>query len=194
MGVCLPPKSKFTEEEIISAALTIVERDGIDGLTARELGKSLGSSARPIFTVYDSMDEVRQGVIAAAKSVYASFVEKGLTERPAFKGVGKAYIEFATKRPKLFGLLFMRTDGSAPTVDSVLDMIDESAPRILQSVIDEYALDEKSAKRLYTHLWLYTHGIATLIATGVCKFSESEISDMLTDVFIGLLVKIKSGK
>ena len=190
----MPPKSKFTEEEIISAALAIVERDGIDGLTARELGKSLGSSARPIFTVYDSMDEVRRGVIAAAKSVYASFVEKGLTERPAFKGVGKAYIEFATKRPKLFGLLFMRTDGSAPPVDSVLDMIDESAPRILQSVIDEYALDEKSAKRLYTHLWLYTHGIATLIATGVCKFSETEISDMLTDVFIGLLVKIKSGK
>ena len=51
----MPPKSKFTEEEIISAALAIVERDGIDGLTARELGKSLGSSARPIFTVYDSI-------------------------------------------------------------------------------------------------------------------------------------------
>ena len=40
----MPPKPKFTREQIIGYALNIVERDGIKALTARELGKE---SERP---------------------------------------------------------------------------------------------------------------------------------------------------
>lgn len=54
----MPPKPKFTREQIIGYALNIVERDGIKALTARELGKEMGSSARPIFTVFKNMDEL----------------------------------------------------------------------------------------------------------------------------------------
>ena len=43
--------------------------------------------------------------------------------------------------------------------------------------------------KLYTHMWIYSHGIAVLLATEMCTFSESEISDMLTSVFVGLLKK-----
>lgn len=34
----MPPKPKFSKEEIIDAALDIVSRDGVAALTARELG------------------------------------------------------------------------------------------------------------------------------------------------------------
>lgn len=54
----VPPKAKFTKDEIVSAGLEIVRRDGLEALTARELGNALGSSARPIFTVFNNMDEV----------------------------------------------------------------------------------------------------------------------------------------
>ena len=47
----MPPKAKFTKEEITEAALNIVQTNGFEALTARELGTRLGSSARPIFTV-----------------------------------------------------------------------------------------------------------------------------------------------
>lgn len=39
----MPPKPRFTREEIV-AALDIVSRKGIEALTARELGETLGSS------------------------------------------------------------------------------------------------------------------------------------------------------
>ena len=104
----MPPKAKFTKDEILNTALSITEESGIDAVTARELGKRLGSSARPIFTVFESMDEIKHSVILKAKELYGKYVETGLKMQPAFKGVGVAYIRFATEKPKLFKLLFMR--------------------------------------------------------------------------------------
>jgi len=48
----VPPKAKFTKEEIVATALAIVKEQGIEALTARSLAKELDSSARPIFTVF----------------------------------------------------------------------------------------------------------------------------------------------
>lgn len=62
----MPPKAKFTKEEIIKATLGIVRNEGFRTLTARALGAKLGSSARPIFTVFHSMEEVQQAVVDAA--------------------------------------------------------------------------------------------------------------------------------
>ena len=55
----MPPKAKFTREEVISAALEIVRANGEEALTARSLGEKLGSSARPVFTLFDSMEEIK---------------------------------------------------------------------------------------------------------------------------------------
>ena len=63
----MPPKPKFTKEEIVQTALDIVSRKGVEALTAKELGDALGSSARPIFTVFRSMKEVQDEVRQAAK-------------------------------------------------------------------------------------------------------------------------------
>lgn len=75
-GSTMPPKAKFTKEEIVEAALNIVREDGISNLTARALGSELGSSARPIFTVFQNMDEVQQAVIDSAKQLYADYIQK----------------------------------------------------------------------------------------------------------------------
>ena len=41
----MPPKYKFTREQIIAAALTLTKEHGISGLTARGVAAKLGSSA-----------------------------------------------------------------------------------------------------------------------------------------------------
>lgn len=181
----MPPKAKFTREQIVSVALRLTEREGASALTARTLGRELGSSARPVFTVFDGMDEVQAAVKAAAQSLYAGYVENGLRESIAFKGVGTAYIKFAAEHTELFKLLFMSGRGEA-VIAGVLDAIDGCAEKIRGSIIEGYGVSRDIAEKLYVHLWIYTHGIATLIATGVCKFSEGEISEMMTVVFKGV--------
>lgn len=190
----MPPKCKFTRSEIIQAALDIARTEGISYITARALGTKLGSSSKPIFSVFDNMEEVQTEVKKAAKALYAEYVKRGLGEKSAFKGVGIQYILFAIKEPKLFQLLFMSEQHQKPTVANVLPVIDENYPEILLSVQNSYALQKNDAEKLYRHLWIYTHGIAVLCATNLCTFTPEEMSKMLTEVCISVLNEIKGGK
>ncbi len=183
----MPPKAKFTRDEIIEAALSIVKTEGFEALTSRALGKHLGSSARPVFTVFQSMDEIQQAVIESAKALYKEYVDQGLTWEHPFKGVGTQYILFSVKEPKLFQLLFMTEQPQVPDLSGVLPLIEESYGEILLSIQNDYGISEQSAQRLYHHLWIYTHGIATLCATKMCRFTGEEISNMITEVCMSIL-------
>ena len=66
----MPPKAKFTKNEIVEAAMQIVREQGLEAVTSRELGKRLGSSACPIFTVFSNMEEVKSEIIIEAKEIY----------------------------------------------------------------------------------------------------------------------------
>ena len=187
----MPPKAKFTKEEIVAAALEIVREKGMEALTARALGTQLGSSSCPVFTVFQNMEEVQDEVIMAAKRLYKEYVDRGLADEPAFKGVGSQYILFAKEEPKLFQLLFMAEQESIPDIANVLPLIDESYDKILSSIDKGYGIKGSSAEGLYRHLWIYTHGIAALCATKMCRFAEGEIDRMMTEVFVGLLKDIR---
>ncbi len=188
----MPPKAKFTREEVVAAALSIVERDGIDRLTARSLGRELGCSARPIFTIFTGMDEVVQVVFDRANAIYWHYVEEGLKEDIAFKGVGKSYIRFATEHSKLFQLLFMKERDVEYDVNDVLLGIEDHYEEILESIESAYGVKRDVAKELYFHLWVYSHGIAVLIATKVCMFTQEQVSRQISEVFISLLKRFKS--
>ncbi len=187
----MPPKAKFSKTEIIEAATEIVRKDGMEALTSRALGMQLGSSARPIFTVFQNMDEVSQAVVDFARKLYKEYVEKGLTQEHPFKGVGMQYILFSVNEPKLFQLLFMTEQRQVPKLSGILPLIEESYEEILLSIQGEYGIDRLLAEKLYYHLWIYTHGIATLCATKMCCFTGPEIGSMVTEVFTGILKKLK---
>ncbi len=189
----MPPKAKFSKEEIVDTAISIVRLNGMEGLTARALGVALGSSARPIFTVFQNMEEINQAVVKASRALYCEYVETGLSEDIPFKGVGMAYINFAAKEPKLFQILFMAEQKQIPDVNSILLLIEDNYEKILLSIKDSYKIDGICAQRFYHHLWIYTHGIASLCATKMCSFSEDEISEMLTEIATGILIKMKAG-
>ena len=183
----MPPQAKFTREEIIQAAFEITRSEGLDKVTARELGKRLQSSARPIFTVFESMDEVRAESVKCAKKLYGQYVAEGLRQELAFRGVGMAYIRFAIEEGKLFQLLFMSSELEKIGVENILPQIDASYEEILQSV-QKYGLSREEADMIYQHMWTYTHGIATMCATRLCSYSMEQIAERLTQVFKSLMM------
>lgn len=189
----MPPKCKFTREEIIQAALDIARTKGVSSVTARALGNKLGSSSKPIFSLFENMEELQTEVENAARAIYTEYIQNGLNQEFAFKGVGTQYIRFAIQEPKLFQLLFMSEQQQKPTVANVLPKIDENYHQILLSVQNGYQTDKNESEKLYRHLWIYTHGIAVLCATNVCLFTSEEVNKMITEVFESLLKEIKGG-
>ena len=192
----MPPKPKFTKEKIVQTALEIVSKKGVEALTAKELGDALGSSARPIFTVFNSMKEVQNEVRAAAMCRFENFAEKKLPDMPLFKQVGMQMVLFGAKEPKLYQLLFMQENRNAVSFDDVFGELGPTAETCIGLIRDEYGMSETDAKRLFENVWIYTFGVGALCATRVCHFSEEKLGEMLSTKFqaMMLLVKSKAGE
>lgn len=190
----MPPKPKFTKEEIVAAALELVSEKGMDALTARELGSRLGSSARPIFTVFTSMEEVQQEVRNAALKRFESYAEKALHYTPVFKQVGMQMILFAMEEPKLYQLLYMSENTEMTGFDGVFSRLGNVAQLCVDVIRRDYGLTEPEARQLFEHVWIHTFGIGALCATGMCRFTEEQIIEMLGHDFVAMLMLVKSGR
>ena len=87
----------------------------------------------------------------------------------------------------------MQESECVPDMKNVLQGIETSYDKILNSIVVNYDVSYELAKTLYLHLWIYSHGIAVLIATKVCEFTAEQVSQMLTDVFTSVLIRAKQG-
>lgn len=188
----MPPKPKFTREEIVAAALDIVAAQGPSALTAKALGDALGSSARPIFTVFDSMAQVREAVREAAMARFEGYAAHELPDMPRFKQVGMQMLRFAAREPKLYQLLFMTERDAADGIASLLDSLGDTARQCIEALERDYALAPEAAERVFENVWVYTFGVGALCATGACRFSEEQLGQMLTTEFQAMLAYVRS--
>ena len=190
----MPPKAKFTKEQITKAALCVVSEKGAQALTAKELGAALGTSTTPIFTVFNSMQEVQDAVMLAAMERFEEYAHKAAHLGPVFKQVGMQMILFAKEEPKLYQLIFMSSISEAQTFDDIYAHLGSVADECLDVLQKDYDLSKENAKTLFEHVWIHTFGIGALCATGVCDFSHEQIAEMLTQDFTAMMMLMKSGK
>lgn len=190
----MPPKPKFTKNEIVDAALNVVSEKGLDALTARELGDRLGSSARPIFTVFNSMDELQGEVRKAAMFRFESYVDRIIEDMPRFKQIGMQMVLFGTYEPKLYQMLFMQENKTAEKINDMYGILGKTVDVCIDAIRSDYGLDKKMAERLFENVWIYTFGVGALCATGACRFSTEQLGQMLTTEFTAMMMLIRSEK
>lgn len=188
----MPPKPKFTKEEIISAALGVVSQSGITALTAKSLGNALNTSATPIFTVFNSMQEVQEAVKVAAMERFESYAHKTGVDMPIFKQIGMHMILFAKEEPRLYQLVFMSQNSNVKSFADIYAHLGGIADECLHTIQKDYNLSAEAAKTLFEHSWIHTYGIATLCATGMCDFTQKAISQILTQDFTAMMMLLKA--
>ena len=181
----MPPKCRFTREEIIQAALDLTAEKGVGALTARGLAQRLGSSAKPIFGLFANMEEVQQEVVKAANLRYQEYLWQDMSagRYPSYKASGMAYIRFAREQKELFKLLFMRDrtheeKAAGDELEALLGLIQKNM-----------GLSRDDAYRFHLEMWIYVHGIATMIATAYLEWDMDFISAALTDAYQGLRLR-----
>lgn len=188
----MPPKNKFTRDEIIQAALGIVREDGLAGLTARSLAERLQSSPKVIFGQFENMEDLSHSVVRAAEFVLVQYIHSALERAKPFRAVGMAYILFASQEPQLFKILYLNPHKHP--IESFKDFLpqkDHSYQQILESIVEDYPMSIESAEFVYQHLFIYSHGLASMIAAGIYSFSQEEVTERLTQVFTALLKEMK---
>jgi len=190
----MPPKAKYTREEIVKKAFEITRKKGIEAVVVRELAKELGTSSSPIFTAFKNMEELQSEVRKLAMKEFEAYVSDAVNYTPAFKYVGMRMIEFAAKESKLFQLLYMREHDKSQPYDGMVRELGDTVEICIEIMQRDYALNRQEAELLFRQVWLHTFAIGVLIAGKVCHFSMDEISEILSIEFQGTLMLIKSGK
>ena len=183
----MAPKNKYTRNEMVAAAVEVVRRDGIEGLTAKALAKELGVSTQPIFTCFSTMEAVHRAVRDAAEQLYTAYAAAGLNSDTPFLGVGMQFIRFARVEPQLYRLLFLTCDSER----NPLDVMRHAQVPVQESLMRIYCLTADEADEYFRDMWLVVHGLATLIVTNRCPYSEGEIRVILARFSISICRSIK---
>ena len=181
----MPPKYKFTREQIRDTALELVRTAGIDALTARALGEKLGASTKVIFGLFENMEALRTAVLDAAYERYTCYLaeEAAQGKYPPYKASGMAYIRFARQERELFKLLFMQ-DRSGKDQSPTAEFED-----ILGMITESVGLSREEAQLFHLEMWSSVHGVAVMVATSYLTMEEDLISRMVTDVYQGLRLR-----
>lgn len=191
----MPPKAKYSREEITQIALSIVSESGAESLNARSLAEAMGTSTRPIFTAFKNMEELEQSVRESAMELFGEYAKTESSDIPAFKQVGLQMLTFAKEKPKLFKLLFMSVqDHSFNFEEMFASMLGVTADKCIEYIMHDYALSRKDAMTLFRQVWIFTYGIGVLLSSNICPFTEKEVSDMLSVQFRSTLIMIKSDR
>lgn len=178
----MPPKVKITKEEIIQAAMGIVRSSGTQAVNARTIASVLSCSTQPIFSNFATMDELQKAVEAATYDLYLRFLQREAEsgKYPAYKAFGMAYIRFAETEKELFKLLFM-CDRAGKPLQPTLDY--ETSVDMIRKA---NGIPKETAERIHLEMWIWVHGIATMLATSYLSLDWELISSMMTDVYQGI--------
>ncbi len=180
----MPPKVKFHKEEIIEAAVNITRRKGIEAVTAREVAGELKVSTRPIFTWFDTIEQLKREVYNQAKASYREYVQAGLAGPVPFLGVGQQYVLFAKEEPELYKLLFLTKPNGV--VGGAMEALHFSQDLVRDSLMKIYNITANMADCYFRDLWLVAFSIATLIVTDDCPYTDEEISRIFTEISLSI--------
>lgn len=179
----MPPKVRISKEDIVTTAVALVRKDGVQAINARNIASALNCSTQPVFSNYATMDDLRNAVVEAADALYRKYMQRETESGayPPYKASGMAYIRFAKEEKELFKLLYMR-DRSAENIPEQTDTGDQMEAMVRGNT----GLDGSDAKLFHLEMWAYVHGIAAMFATGYLDLDWNLVSKMLTDAYQGL--------
>ena len=147
----------------------------------------MNSSVKPIFTYFKNMDELKLAVIKRASEINGAYLTNTINsgKYPPYKMVGMAYINFAKDEPNLFKLLFMRNRNDEVKPNSKEDK--ENCKEIINIIMKQTGLSFDKAYDIHLEMWIFVHGIASMIVTNYLNWDIDFIDRALTDVYKGLI-------
>lgn len=192
----MPPKPKYTRDQIIDAAYELARSEGIDAVVAREVGKKLGTTATPIFTFFENMDELKNEIFQKAKRTCLDFLLGCKEYRPLFKEFGLRWVQFAIDEPHLYSFLFIEKNEHIRTPQDLMIEFDEILSTLLDEIRNSFGLETEDAIEILNQMQLHTNGIAVFCVNDNKNFSKEFISKSLSETCLGLvfLMKARNGQ
>ncbi len=169
----MPPKTKYTKAMIIDAAISILETKGEQGFSAREVAAKLNASVNPIYENFKTIKNLKFCVLKEILEMFFSYQRKNYTSDP-WTNVGVGYVLFAKEHGNLFHMLFNSMKTEKEIDNLAWNTILEEGLKM-----DKFkSYSPEKIEKIFRKHWIYTHGVACLIQSGLLKVDT--IEDIVT--------------
>lgn len=167
----MPPKQKFTSEDVIEAAFQVVRRSGWPGLSARAIAKELNASTRPVYDYFQSMTHIEKAVVEKALATFVEFIGR---DRTGDKWLDQAlgYVIFAAKEKHLF-----RCINDEHHIEYQREFARQHWEALGQQLAGDErfnGLPEQNRHQIRVARWFLVHGISFLMANGWMDVADPE--------------------
>lgn len=177
----------ITKEMILGAALDIAREKGLDGISNRELAKKLNCSIRPIYYQFENVEELYKELYNEIEKYFYKFLMDNMNdEMPKYKQVGINYIKFAKEEKELFKILFMSEIDLG--LDDFINKDMEDFKELSKLIKISTNLNDEDIESFHIKMWIFSHGLATLVASSTINLSDEQLKQLLSLEFQALML------
>ena len=169
----MPAIKELSKDYIVKVAVKMVNDKGWDSVNARSLAKALNVSTKPLYRIYNNMEEIKADIYKEISHQYDEFITSRVDNKKALITLCIAYVEIAQEYKNLFISLVLSTNLSWQSIENVLD--EKWNQSTIINLVNKHGYSFEEAKNLFMNMWLYANGLATLIATNDMKIDGKEI-------------------
>lgn len=178
---------KITKDIILEAAFDIVREKGLEEVSNRSIAKRLECSIRPIYYQFNNSDELKKELYTKIEKYFYKYIMDNMIDNiPYYRQVGINYIKFAREEKNFFKILFMSKSDYLP--EGFVSKSEDDFKEISKLIKMSTKLNDDDIKSFHIKMWMFTHGIATLLATDTVLLTEEQISNLLSSQFQALML------
>ncbi len=174
---------------VLNAAFDMTRESGFENVTARKLAERLGSSTQPIFRAYENMEMLKEDLFYKSADMFSDYmlgkIEQG---KPAYLSMGMAYIELAGNEKHLFKLIADIEEYDMEDVHEFLQQGD--CEELLEKLPKTDKLSAEKKKEIFRMVWMFTHGVATLVTSKRVNMTTGEIEEMIRKAYEGFVSQV----
>lgn len=183
------PKQKITAEEILDVSLELVRKEGYENINARSVAQKMNCSVQPIYSYFGNMDGLMQQLFLHVKKYLNQYIDTHADRNSYFESIGKCHIGFARDEKYLFRFLFQSPYIQAGSIEDIYQLY--SRVDVALDIAATLDLTPENSKKLYTHMMIYTHGIACMIAADAIQFTPEDVQSKINFAYWSFLQNIK---
>ncbi len=186
----MPPKAKITKEMIVDTAFEIVRKEGVDKVTARSISEQLNCSTQPVLYYFATVEEIKRAVYKKADEYHSNYIMNMEQDYGnSMLSIGLNYIRFAIEERNIFYFLFQSSELFGVGMLDLLNS-DELLP-MLAVLQEELDISMENAKEVFSTLFIFTHGYASLYANKTILYDELNVIKTLEKIFYGAVYTVK---
>jgi AcrR family transcriptional regulator len=205
-----PPTERNVRDELLQAAVNILNEDGPDGLQTRKIASAAGTSTMAVYTYFGGMPGLIAAIADEGLRQFDAAMQMPTTSDPVadLMATGVAYRRYAIERPHMYRLMFGSTSAhgiNAPAHDVLtlsLAEINDHYPSFAHVVRGVHramlagriaagsADDDAAVVAVAAQFWASIHGFVMLELAGYYGAQGTAVGSVLAALTTNLLVAL----